>query len=92
MGRKESNQTKNLFISQRGEGVKNSILKKKECEDRIENSVPLIAVWHLEASRVMTNGDPEGGILLSYPHTNNGFFFLLKSCLKSLNPIRSKFT
>ena len=25
----------------------------------------------------MTNGDPEGRIFLSYPHTNNGFFFLL---------------
>ena len=25
----------------------------------------------------MTNGDPEGWIFLSYPHTNNGFFFLL---------------
>ena len=26
---------------------------------------------------MMTNGDPEGQIFLSYPHTNNGFFFLL---------------
>ena len=26
---------------------------------------------------MMTNGDPKGGIILSYPHTNNGFFFLL---------------
>ena len=25
----------------------------------------------------MTNGGPEGRIFLSYPHTNNGFFFLL---------------
>ena len=25
----------------------------------------------------MTNGDLEGQIFLSYPHTNNGFFFLL---------------
>ena len=25
----------------------------------------------------MTNGDPEGQIFLSYPCTNNGFFFLL---------------
>ena len=25
----------------------------------------------------MTNGDPEGRIYLSYPHTTNGFFFLL---------------
>ena len=26
---------------------------------------------------MMTNGDPEGRIFLSYPHTNNGLFFLL---------------
>ena len=26
---------------------------------------------------MMTNGDPEEQIFLSYPHTNNGFFFLL---------------
>ena len=25
----------------------------------------------------MTNGDREGRIFLSHPHTNNGFFFLL---------------
>ena len=25
----------------------------------------------------MPNGDPEGRIFLSYPHTNNGLFFLL---------------
>ena len=48
-----------------------------ECEGRIEKSVPRIAVCHHEASRVMTNSDPEGQIFLSYPHTNNGFFFLL---------------
>ena len=37
----------------------------------------------------MTNGDPEGRIFLSHPHTNNGFFFLLAIkylilCLKVL--------
>ena len=26
---------------------------------------------------MMTNGDPEAQIFLSYPHTNNGLFFLL---------------
>ena len=26
---------------------------------------------------MMTNGDPEARIFLSYPHTNNGLFFLL---------------
>ena len=51
--------------------------KGNECEGRIEKSVSRIAVWHHEACRVMTNGDPEGWIFLSYPHTNNGFFFLL---------------
>ena len=48
-----------------------------ECEGRIEKSVPRIAVWHHEASRMMTNGDSEGGIFLSDHHTNNGLFFLL---------------
>ena len=28
---------------------------------------------------MMTNGDLEGPIFLSYPHTNNGFFFFLTS-------------
>ena len=46
-------------------------------KSKIEKSVPRIAVWHHEACRVMTNGDPEGRIFLSYLHTNNGFFFLL---------------
>ena len=27
----------------------------------------------------MTNGGPEGRIFLSYPHKNNGFFFLLST-------------
>ena len=26
---------------------------------------------------MMTNGNHEGGIFLSHPHANNGFFFLL---------------
>ena len=46
-------------------------------EGRIEKSVPSITDWHHEACRVMTHGDPEGWIFLSYPQTNNGFFFLL---------------
>ena len=48
-----------------------------ECEGRIEKSIPKIAVWHHEACQVMTNGDPEGQIFLSYPLRNNGFIFLL---------------
>ena len=48
-----------------------------ECEGRIEKSIPRIDVWHPEACRVMTNGDPEGHIFLSYSHVNNGYFFLL---------------
>ena len=55
----------------------NNIRIYQKCEGRIEKSVPRIAVWHHEACRVMTNGDPEGQIFLSHPHTNNGFFFLL---------------
>ena len=52
-----------------------------ECEGRIEKSVLSIAVWHREACRVMTNGDPEGQIFLSYPQTKNGLFFLLTTVL-----------
>ena len=75
-----------------------------ECKGRIETFVPRITVRHHDACRVMTNGDPEGQIFLSYPHTNNGFFFLLPTvfvCLfinfkisfqKSLNALRCNFT
>ena len=31
----------------------------------------------IEVCRVMTNSDPEGQIVLSYPHMDYGFFFLL---------------
>ena len=54
--------------------VEKNIRIYNECEDRIEKSVPRIAVWHHEACQVMTDGDPEGWIFLSYPYTNNGFF------------------
>ena len=47
------------------------------CEDMIGRSVPRIAVWHHKTCPVMTNGDPEGWVFLSYPHNNNGLFFLL---------------
>ena len=47
------------------------------CEAGIEKSVPRIAVWHHEACRVMTIGDPERQNFLSYPHTNNGVIVLL---------------
>ena len=48
-----------------------------ECEGRKEK------IYHQDrrlpsrdlTCRVMTNGDPEGRIFLSYPNTNNGFFF-----------------
>ena len=43
-----------------GGGGHKNIRINHECEGRIENSVPRIAVWHHEACRVMTNGDPEG--------------------------------
>ena len=59
--------------------IEKSVLRITVCHHSacIEKSVPRIAVWHHSACRVMTNGDPEGPIFLSYPHTNNGFFFLL---------------
>ena len=44
------------------------------CEGRIEKFASRIVLWHNEACGVMTHGDPEGRIFLSYPHTNNGFF------------------
>ena len=55
------------------------IITYRECEGKIEKSVQGIAIWHHEACWVMTNGDPQGRIFLSYPHRNNGFFFLLTS-------------
>ena len=58
-------------------GIVNNIKIYHECEGGIEKSVSRIAVWHHEACQGMTNGDPEGRIFLSYPHTNNGYFFLL---------------
>ena len=78
----------------------NNIRIYHECEGRIEKSILRITDWHHEACRVMTNGDPEGQIFLSYPHTNNGFFFLLTTVFiyfkisfqKSLNTLRCYFT
>ena len=54
-----------------------------ECEDGIGKSVPRITVWHHKVYRVMTNGDPDQRIFLSYPHMTNGFYFLLtiKYCI-----------
>ena len=76
-----------------------------ECEGRIEKSVPRITGWHHEACRVMTNGNPEGRIFLSFPHMNNGFFlahhclYLLiyfktssQKSLNMLNTLRCNFT
>ena len=48
-----------------------------EYEGRIEESLLRIAVRHHEACRVVTKGDPDGQIFLSYSHPNNEFFFLL---------------
>ena len=36
---------------------------------------------------MMTNGDPEGQIFLSYPHTNNGFFFRAHHCFLFRNKL-----
>ena len=48
-----------------------------ECESFKEKSVLRITVWHHEACRVMTNGDSEGRICLSYPQINNTLVALL---------------
>ena len=62
-----------------------------ECEGRIEKFIQRITVWHHEACRVMTKGDPKGRIILSYPHThyinflaNHSFFYFKISFQKSL--------
>ena len=77
MGSKESNQPNNCC---KPFCIKNNELYLiriyHECEGRIEKPVCRITVWHHKACQVMTNGDPEGQIFLSYPLTNNGFFFL----------------
>ena len=57
--------------------VSKNIRVHRECEGRIEKSVPRITLWHHKACRVMTSGDQEGGIFLSYLHMNNGCLFLL---------------
>ena len=48
-----------------------------EHEGRMEKSDPRVTFWHHEACRVKTNGDPEGWIFQSYPHTSNGLIFML---------------
>ena len=53
----------NIRIHHESEG---GIEKIRTEDDRLES-------W---ACRVMTNGDREGRIFLSHPHTNNGFSFL----------------
>ena len=50
---------------------------KRTVSSRIEKPIPRNTDWHHEACQVMTNGNCEGQIFLSYPHMNNGFFFLL---------------
>ena len=36
---------------------------------------------------MMTNGDPEGRIFISYPHTNNRLFFLLTTAFFMLKKL-----
>ena len=38
-----------------------------EFEGKTGKSVPMIAVWHHEACRVVANGDPEGRIFSILP-------------------------
>ena len=65
------------FLGREPRRLLESIRIYHEFERRIEKSVPRITVWHQEACRVMTNGGPEKRIFLSYPHTNNRFFFFI---------------
>ena len=44
-----------------------------ECDNGIECSVPMITIRQHEAYQVMTKGDSEGGVILSHPHTHDGF-------------------
>ena len=48
--------------------VRRNIITYRESEGGIEKSVPMLAVQHHEACRVMTNGDCEGQIFPSQPH------------------------
>ena len=50
--------------------------------------IETIRIYHIcEGRIVMTNSDPMGWIFLSYPHTNNGFFFLLTTVFNKLPEI-----
>ena len=42
-----------------------------ECEGGIEKSISRITVWYHKACRVMTNGDHEGRIFLSFEKQGN---------------------
>ena len=68
---------KNTSLHTIDQAVWYTIRNRYECEDGIGKSVPRVTGWHHEACGVMTNGDPEGRIFLSVPHTTEGFFFLL---------------
>ena len=48
-----------------------------ECEGEIEKSVLMLTVWHHEACRLMTNGDPEGQIFFHTLTRIIDYFFLL---------------
>ena len=41
-----------------------------------KKNLPRGSPFGITGLRVMTNGDREGRIFLSHPHTNNGFSFL----------------
>ena len=67
----------NRMVTMHMRGKSPNIRIYHECEGRIENPVLRILVWHHEACRVIQIGDQEGQIFLSYPLSNNGFFFYL---------------
>ena len=47
------------------------IEESHECEGGIGKAVLRITDWHHRACREVTNGNSEGQLFLSHPHTNN---------------------
>ena len=64
------------YLCEMAAKLERTIRSHNGCDGKIEKAVPRIIVWHHEACRVITNDDRKGLIFLSYPHTNNGSFFL----------------
>ena len=60
------------------EDINKNIKIHHECEGEIEKSVPRITDWYnTRHADWWQNGEREGRIFLSNPHTNNEFYFML---------------